>query len=39
MKIAILGLGTVGFGVYDIIVKSKYLSDVEVKYKTAVNKS
>ena len=32
MKIAILGLGTVGFGVYDIIDKSKYLSDVEVKY-------
>ena len=32
MKIAILGLGTVGFGVYDIINKSEYLNDVEVKY-------
>jgi len=32
MKVAILGLGTVGFGVYDIITKSKYLSDIEVKY-------
>ena len=32
MKIAILGLGTVGFGVYDIIQKSEYLKDIEVKY-------
>ena len=32
MKVAILGLGTVGFGVYDIIAKSSYLNDVEVKY-------
>ena len=32
MKIAILGLGTVGFGVYDIIKKSEYLNDIEVKY-------
>ncbi len=32
MKVAILGLGTVGFGVYDIIAKSMCLSDIEVKY-------
>lgn len=32
MKVAILGLGTVGFGVYDIIDKSAYLNDVSVKY-------
>ena len=32
MKIAILGLGTVGFGVYDIIQKSEYLNNIEVKY-------
>lgn len=32
MKIAILGLGTVGFGVYDIIQKSEYLENVKVKY-------
>ena len=31
MKVAILGLGTVGFGVYDIINKSEYLKDVKVK--------
>lgn len=29
-KIAILGLGTVGFGVYDIITKTPYLNDVVV---------
>lgn len=32
MKIAILGLGTVGFGVYDIIDKSSYCADISVKY-------
>jgi len=31
MKVAILGLGTVGFGVYDIINKSEFLKDVKVK--------
>ena len=30
IKIAILGLGTVGFGVYDIITKSPYLNNVVV---------
>ena len=32
MKIAILGLGTVGYGVYDIIQSKDYLKDVVVKY-------
>lgn len=32
MKIAILGLGTVGYGVYDIIQTKDYLKDVVVKY-------
>ncbi len=32
MKIAILGLGTVGFGVYDIINKSDYFANIQVKY-------
>ena len=31
MKIAILGLGTVGYGVYDIIQTKDYLKDVVVK--------
>jgi len=30
IKIAILGLGTVGFGVYDIITKTPYLKDIIV---------
>ncbi|HQO00139.1 MAG TPA: homoserine dehydrogenase [Bacilli bacterium] len=30
IKIAILGLGTVGFGVYDIITKSPYLNNIVV---------
>lgn len=32
IEIAILGLGTVGYGVYDIINKSDYLSNVTIKY-------
>ena len=32
MKIAILGLGTVGYGVYDIINCQQYLKDIKVKY-------
>ncbi len=32
MNIAILGLGTVGFGVYDIIKKTEYLKDIKIKY-------
>ena len=32
MKIAILGLGTVGYGVYDIINSQQYLKDIKVKY-------
>ncbi|MDD3171179.1 MAG: homoserine dehydrogenase [Bacilli bacterium] len=31
IKIAILGLGTVGFGVYDIIKNSEYMKSVEIK--------
>lgn len=31
-NIAILGLGTVGYGVYDIVSKSEYLKDINVKY-------
>lgn len=32
MKIALLGLGTVGQGVYDIIFNKKAFSEVEIKY-------
>ena len=32
MKIAILGLGTVGYGAYDIIQSKEYLKDIQVKY-------
>ena len=32
MKIAILGLGTVGYGVYDIIKTTEVLKDIEIKY-------
>lgn len=32
MKIAILGLGTVGYGVYDIIETTEALKDIEIKY-------
>ncbi|MGI6710582.1 MAG: homoserine dehydrogenase [Bacilli bacterium] len=31
MEVAILGLGTIGFGVYELINKSEYLKDVKVK--------
>ena len=30
--VAILGIGTVGYGVYDIIKTKDYFKDVEVRY-------
>lgn len=39
LVIAILGIGTVGYGVYDIIKTNPYFKDVEVKYVLGRDKS